>query len=78
VANVIDITAPGRVPPLADPEVRRLRAEGVPICADFLRRHAEGAWDQAGDEARRLVAGRLLFAMHLMAEGKLGDGDGDE
>jgi hypothetical protein len=72
VANIIDIEQPGRVPPLADPELRMRRAAGVPIAADYLRRHYEGAGEW-GDEARRVVAGRLLFAMHLMAEGKLSD-----
>lgn len=69
---VIDIEQPGRVPPLADRELRMNRAAGIPIAADYLRRHYEGA-DEWGDEERRAVGGRLLFAMHLMAEGKLSD-----
>jgi hypothetical protein len=49
VTVVIDIEQPGRVPPLADPEVRRLRAIGIPAAAEWLRRHSEGAWDWGGE-----------------------------
>jgi hypothetical protein len=73
VANVIDIEQPGRVPPLADRELRMSRAAGIPNCADFLRRKGEGVWQQAGAEMTMTVANRLLFAMFLMSEGRLGD-----
>jgi hypothetical protein len=73
VASIIDIEQPGRVPPLADRELRMSRAEGVPVASDWLRRHKDHGWDQTGEGPRTACARRLLFALHLMAEGKLSD-----
>lgn len=51
------------------------RASGVPVVADWLRRHPDGGWMQSGEGPRVEAARRLLFLMYLISEGVVTDGD---